>query len=586
MTKAEVIRKLAKRAGVSHLNAKIFFEIFLRKLSLQLNPGETIKINNYGYFQMRTGKISKISADDTESVLADVIIFSPGIKQGSLEENLIFNIPNKKEDEYNLVDAYFSLSFGKPVIPLKDTNIDEYFVPPSGNELKRLFDTKVDKILKEVELVGNLRNGNEILLINPDSISPAQIEIIWGSEISGFDSFATSEDIKVNDTTVEADDNSWDIQPEVIKEIKEAALLDTENEDSSSIQSEFPENISWDFGDREVDGDIKSRIHIQDESFTEQEEPSNFRRIRSVSDKFYYGKEVNIHDQQEDNTAGIHGHIDSSEDSDLLQSINDEINEEGFAEVKGILNKNDNKLFNDKVQDDELEYSNININHEVEPDNDSSNKDIQISSTLVNNYEKKRGVGIYIAFISLFIIGGSILVYFRYLSGNGNVKHNKVDVISRDRTVSGNIINRKYDIPINYTNQRDPSLKSALDPVDRNAFDINIDKVDEKSNLDDTALSRFKTTEPKEFIESNQEKVKSVPIKGKEFIYKSGNKYIVQVSSWSSFKNASKHAAIFKEKGYQPEIVKVKLDKGIWYRVRIGYFNTEAEAVKFYNTTR
>ena len=61
MTKAEIIRKLARRVGVQDMEAKIFFEIFLRKVSLQLNPGETIKVNNLGFFQVRTGKIRKSS---------------------------------------------------------------------------------------------------------------------------------------------------------------------------------------------------------------------------------------------------------------------------------------------------------------------------------------------------------------------------------------------------------------------------------------------------------------------------------------------------------------------------------------------
>src|ERR1017187_1736154 len=102
MTKAEVIRKLAKRVGVQDLDAKIFFEVFLKKVSLQLNPGETIRINNIGFFQLRTGKIKHTSENDSQrdQLLVDLVVYHP--LQNQLDEtsgNLIFNIPGKSEEE-------------------------------------------------------------------------------------------------------------------------------------------------------------------------------------------------------------------------------------------------------------------------------------------------------------------------------------------------------------------------------------------------------------------------------------------------------------------------------------------------------
>ena len=156
MTKAEIIRKLAKKVGVQDLDAKIFFEVFLRKVSLQLNTGETMKINNLGYFQVRSSNVKKTPANNFIPMSPDIIVFYPlpTEKLGS-NESLIFNIPYKDEEEFNLIDSYFSLSFGKAVIPLEGANISEYFIPPTGIELKRLFDSKADKLLQEVEILEN-----------------------------------------------------------------------------------------------------------------------------------------------------------------------------------------------------------------------------------------------------------------------------------------------------------------------------------------------------------------------------------------------------------------------------------------------
>ena len=59
MTKAELIRKVAKRAGIPDQEAKFFFELFLKKASLKLHPGETIKLKGLGYFQLKKGRIKK-----------------------------------------------------------------------------------------------------------------------------------------------------------------------------------------------------------------------------------------------------------------------------------------------------------------------------------------------------------------------------------------------------------------------------------------------------------------------------------------------------------------------------------------------
>ena len=62
MTKAELIRKIAKRSGVPDSEAKIFFEIFLKRISVLLKPGEAIKLNAFGYFNYRKALVQSISA--------------------------------------------------------------------------------------------------------------------------------------------------------------------------------------------------------------------------------------------------------------------------------------------------------------------------------------------------------------------------------------------------------------------------------------------------------------------------------------------------------------------------------------------
>lgn len=63
-------------------------------------------------------------------------------------------------------------------------------------------------------------------------------------------------------------------------------------------------------------------------------------------------------------------------------------------------------------------------------------------------------------------------------------------------------------------------------------------------------------------------------------IYTDGKMFCFQVSSWKQKSKADKEAEILKSKNYNAVVHKILVSKtdGEWYRVRIGYFNTESEA--------
>ena len=85
MLKAELIKKFAKHNGVPDSEAKIFFEIFLRKLAEHLNSGRSFIIHGLGYFELKKGEVKSTgSAADW-----DVICFS---EYKGTEDQLIFNI--------------------------------------------------------------------------------------------------------------------------------------------------------------------------------------------------------------------------------------------------------------------------------------------------------------------------------------------------------------------------------------------------------------------------------------------------------------------------------------------------------------
>lgn len=60
MTKAELIRKIAKYVGVPDTDAKIFFELFLKKTSAVVEVGQSIFVKDFGYFHLIKGSIKNL----------------------------------------------------------------------------------------------------------------------------------------------------------------------------------------------------------------------------------------------------------------------------------------------------------------------------------------------------------------------------------------------------------------------------------------------------------------------------------------------------------------------------------------------
>jgi len=68
----------------------------------------------------------------------------------------------------------------------------------------------------------------------------------------------------------------------------------------------------------------------------------------------------------------------------------------------------------------------------------------------------------------------------------------------------------------------------------------------------------------------------------RNMIFTDGNKYCFQVSSWKNKSKAESEVALLKRKGHNAFITDVNLPgRGLWYRVRIGYFNSLAETENY-----
>lgn len=585
MTKAELIRKVAKRAGIPDQEAKFFFELFLKKVSLKLHPGETIKMNSLGYFQLKTGRIKNTGTPEGKDIHSEFIVFY-SLDSYISDENLVFNVPELEEENYNYIDSFFSLSFGKPVIPLKHSNNSEYFIPPTGSELRRLAEIKSEKLLQEIEPVDKNFKGSENLIIKQGEDETSQVELDLDKP-----------EEKINPGNI----LSWNFGSALDKEIEKESILDTGSEDNK--------DVIWDFGE-----------HVKD---TAEEKDKSEEKSVSPMDEYQEVKAI---------VSGLNVNINTSWDSggeDLLkESITEELNknksvfsneeikepireEPGnqpiFSEEKiktpvtEEINKDISPL-SDEAKDDvpgqeelpqEKEeeafiYNTHEIKNNVEPaplvEEVNQYHEEDIYEERVPNVRKKKGLGLFLIISIAVIISAAVLFYF-YILGP-QLDGNKV--VTPERTVpSAAIIERSYDIPVTYPYDSSANLSDFHEPYNIHNTESSIVPETKVEGTGKSGTEKEQNTNTPVISENDQNKsVSGTSEKVKEFIYKQGDKYLVQVSSWQGKRLAEKHAASFQEKGMVTEIQKVYLDGEPWYRVRVGYFNSLSEAENYSHNNR
>lgn len=255
MTRNELIKKISRKAGIPDSDVKLFFEILLKRLSSSLKIGQAAYLKDFGYFFLLKGKINQSRLnfidDNVPDTFIDFILFSLNKDlKASIEEGLIFNVPTVDDDDFQIVDTYFSLSIGKPLIPIRGTSSDEFYVPTGGYELRRLIESKVEKIISEVEILSAYEsNPPQIILTsqafnsNRISLEMTEPELKLDEEIP--DSFLESGEVK-KEETLRIEHVAWDFGVDLSEELEQKSHIDfqesTTNESEADLATDVIEN--------------------------------------------------------------------------------------------------------------------------------------------------------------------------------------------------------------------------------------------------------------------------------------------------------------------------------------------------------
>ncbi len=649
MTQAELIRFITKRSGVPDFEAKIFFEVFLRKASEMLKPGDAIKLKDVGFFQLKTGKIrnaSSAGSGEEDYLFTDLMLFYPPDHFEDPEsQKMIFNIPVSKGENYHPVDSFFSLSIGKPVIPLKGVKDTEYFIPPSGNELRKLVETKVQKLLAGVQIVESKQQGNDVLLVSRSFYNPDQYEFKW-TETQHAEHYPGSYDEqKPDENASDVEHIAWDFGMDLSRQIEEEAILDTAKEDMHEEKDEDDTDLSWDFGNSLDEENIENKVEPEDNTAENLHEITiDFRDTREINSSEELGsKEGNTSEQDESAevntgddfqrvkslTSEIESNIDFDEDfefgeeDDLVTTWdfgNEIIEEPEFDRSKENISEEDDDIIN-KFPPDTREFKSINSEEEFELDKIAKDTDEKAGETAAENepelveldkgieelpgksetrrttttrfgestYKRESSAGIF--FIALIVIVGVGAALFWFLKNLDSPDKSSAKSGSSAKAET-QIINRTYSVPVTYpaepAGNNAQLAKAGIAPVVLEKASVKEQKIESnsvpaKANTEGRAAKKINNSGTTSNITKPDKPVSKVSGN----IYQRNGEYIVQVSSWKSKSIAESEVNRYKKKGYNAFIERARIaGRGIWYRVRVGGFKTLAEAQQFENKNK
>jgi nucleoid DNA-binding protein/cell division protein FtsN len=627
MTKAELIRKIAKHAGVPDSEAKIFFELLLKKSSDLLKAGEAIFLKGFGHFQLRKGKIrSKLSdPEDNDSAFIELMVYYPALaRDENAAKEIIFNVPAIEYGNYNPIDSLFSISIGRPVIPIQGVSSPDFFIPLTGLELRKLIELRVDKLLKTVEVVKEYTKGNEVLIIDAASINPDQLEFNWNEvhKENKSDNVITVNSKEVNNESAETTEKeiTWDLGDDIEKEIVEESILDVEKEQPSIDEEEYEKGIvadktDWNFGITTVDEEsenpeennegeqekseqvadlVENKIEIEppEQITTSEPEADNegrFERVRPYSS--YLEKDENeklpdasiyrslrrtktiAYDQFEPDVELNEKKTDNRIKIEEFDNLKFEKEEKLPTASKDLIESEKAKIINQKNGKNSLD----------EKERPSANTNFITRGEQRETFYSRKGT-LPVFIIAIIIIIAIAIMLYLYMSHDFLSSNNpEPKQIAESRVIHPNIIERNFTVPVTYSNKSKTSgTKIADESTNQNV-----------SNKINKPVGGNKQVEKKgNPIEVNSRNASSfsfnnlpAPIDTAELhkiISFENGIYSVQVCSFRTKSIAVSQAAKFKKKGYDAYVEKAAVPgKGTWYRVKIKSFKSMREAENF-----
>lgn len=606
MKKNDLVKLITRKAGIPDSAASEFFDIFLGKVAEEMEPGESARFGNLGYFHFRRGEIKKQEDENKDKKIEflDLIIFSPSSELNiKSHDNVIFSIPEIHHGISDSLDLHFSLSAGKPVLPLLEGKELTEDVDQSSEANHRELERKARSLISNLHIEDNIRTEGEILLVDMKSIDSDQFELELSKEA------VKKNSEKISGTSIHSSEKlrskALSFGNTLSKQIEEKS--DSESYQKDQTEKTKSESAKWDFGKRYLGNtqsstsntEVKSEpqkpdkqqdskaeikdieepveaeeffdINIEDEETPDikmddfkiseeesEQETEKFERVRSFSSTL--DKESNI---REDNKPK--DEVDEDFDTEHFE------NDEFFKELKNVVGSTDDEPDIELLEEDELPPKKEEPETEIKLNRSQQQK--------VPKYERTNSSSSFVKILAiLIIIVGGLYILFKE---DGNIDM-KEEVPTTERNNSTTYVERDYDVPVTYPYDKKDNGQEI------SGIDLSKDKVsgsDEKVTTNNTSKNKVRTKE-QPVVNRTVNNTSNEPALVESNIYNYGGYYIVQVSSFRSEQVAQNTVAKYNSQGYKASIENIVINGNNWFRVQVGNFKSLEEARNFKNSNK
>lgn len=619
MDKNSLRKLISGKLGVSSSKKEFAFEVFLQKIGNALEVNETMKIPGIGFFQIKQEPLlkdeRKISRGG-KKLTKRTMFFSPFGEQESPDSSSLFlsfdvDIPQKDFTEFD--ENIFSIGIQKPIAPIFDE--DENL-----SSLQKSMEARIDEIISTSEKVNDFdffeNYINQISEEKPaddeeanTEMSDEEIQKLFGKPSKKIEEeINETEPLKIPEINFDEPEDEIVDKEEIVETEKPAAsevnpfdALD----DINLVEEEIKEEVKND-----IEETIKEEIpEIEIEAPSTEEKTKTAKKKEMPSFESIFENDNDLINAvlplPDSPDSKLDAEIEDEEDSvewDWGDELNAEFQED--PEDERILpspGEGEDEIDDGLTDEEKNDYDNLtdNLDDDINEEEHADEPDLALAKKLSETYEQEKQKPEEKE-ESKKVVKKTALKSYDWK----NQSYGKGFWILLGTFVLFTVFGLYYLLFWGGEKQKVPAAKTILD-ADTTSAKVDtsqqiIAKVDTSKNVDTAVVQKTETIkEPVKETVKEPIKVAAVEIPPAEEktlyrkftnevrinnrIYSDGKRFMVQVSSFKSKGRAESDASRFQNMGHDAFIVEANLPQlgGIWYRVRIGYFNSQKDAENF-----
>jgi len=546
----------AQKCGISPEMSSIFFEVFVNRVSNRLKPGETLPLDNHGYFQKRNCrfKVEK-SPEHSEgkSYLFNLVLFSENqIIKDNFNSVIYLRIPDLKTLWKDDRDFHNSLRAG------------DFYPFTERNQLIKSFATKAEVIISGMMKTYDSDLEEELIIPYSDDLN-FELEVREKSNLTGPQKDESGNTLpwgfgskfmegKEQGSKTEGVEKPKQTENKELTQKNEKQVPKKDNEKDPVKQNlEIDEALKSAFEESKIKSEhifkpdfepVKSRISTQPRSRPDRDDQTRLRQNREESLKI------------KDDTAK---------------------SENKFTEVKSKTEayhlQSDDKKSQKKSKLFEREY-----------------KPTPPPLSPPKRYYDNRNLVVIIAILSVILILGAVI--YIYLIKDDSVKiDSKKILLSVNTPPDVNIIEREYDYAVSYPY---PKLEQNI-PIEGINPKVFTDQEETTEKVTKPPVEKQQPekqtvveNQPKKVLETETKPVEKpvvIPEKTEKKvnrIFLLNNYFVVKVGTYSTYAAADRDAEKYFNEGYNAMVEVVEVPgKPTRYVLNVGDFTSEEFARDF-----